>query len=806
MFESVRASSRQPHLAEAGRGGTPLLANCHESGRQDEVLDALAQMPPGAALAGLTERIISCAVWPDHAAQAGGPGARGLTTEPAAGVDPGETDLFRSVSLNPGQAMAAAEALAYLSLDALSELIAACGRLASWASFTQALLCAGMSRHPELAQPVPGADGQPGPLPPQEEVQRNAASEIACRLGISRTRATTLLTTGECLTEPHMALTASLARSGLIDSAKTTLITRRLGQVEVHTATEVQQAVLPRAPHRTHSQLAHDIDSALTSLDPEGSSTRRKRNSAGRYVSRPRPAGEGIHEMRMVLPTPDAFLIDATLDAVAGSARAAGDERSLSQLRADTLVSMSLQVLRAGQHQAEDSRSQSRSQLQPQRGTQPHPHSSSQHQPRPTGEADLQRLLLGEPDRNKGLPGELAPGLSLPGEPDPGRLLPDGVPLEPLLASLSQLVGSTSPWWTPAGHPPVVFPPGLKVHINVTVPINQLAAAAFAANPCPAASPPGDATLASVSPSTPGSPSTPSIGNIEASTVMPSTVTSIATAPDTVMPSAAIASATTSIATAPNTVMPSAATPNTVMPSAATPDAAASSATLTAGGRSTPVPAVIAVALAAGGTWRRLLTDPVTGVVLDVGRTRYRPPAALADAVRARDLTCTHPGCQVPAARCDIDHIQPWSEGGTTSLDNLTALCEAHHRLKHTPGWSLTRTQEGSLEWHTPSRTRYRRTPDGTITVLPRRVGPRHHHQPAMILPTGVSQALTDAVINELERGLLQAAPHSPTRPPRLESRGPRPGEPIGAWSTRPLPPVLHQLGLAALLDEVIPF
>ena len=795
MFEPARASSRQSHPAEAGRGGTPLLASCHESGRQDEVLDALAQMPPGAALAGLIERIISCATRPDHAAQAGdpgagGPGALGLTTEPAAGVDPGETDLFRSVSLNPGQAMAAAEALAHLSLDALSELIAACGRLASWASFTQALLCAGMSRHPELAQPVPGADGQPGPLPPQEEVQRNAASEIACRLGISRTRATTLLTTGQCLTEPHMALTASLARSGLIDSAKATLITRRLGQVEVHTATEVQQAVLPRAPHRTHSQLAHDIDSALTSLDPEGSSTRRKRNSAGRYVSRPRPAGEGIHEMRMVLPTPDAFLIDATLDAVAGSARATGDKRSLSQLRADTLVSMSLQVLRAGQHQAEDSRSQSRSQLQPQRGTQPHPHSWSQHQPRPTVEADLQRLLPSEPDRNEGLPDELVPGLPLPGEPDPGRLLPDGVPLEPLLASLSQLVGSTSPWWTPAGHPPIVFPPGLKVHINVTVPIDQLAATALAASPCPAASPPGDATLASGSPgwpstpSTPGSPSTPStpsIGNIEASTVMPSAVTSIATAPDTVMPSAA--------------------TPN-----AATPDAAASSATLTAGGRSTPVPAVIAVALATGGTWRRLLTDPVTGVVLDVGRTRYRPPAALADAVRARDLTCTHPGCQVPAARCDIDHIQPWSEGGTTSLDNLTALCEAHHRLKHTPGWSLTRTQEGSLEWHTPSRTRYRRTPDGTITVLPRRVGPRHHHQPAMILPTGVSQALTDAVINELERGLLQAAPHSPTRPPRLESRGPRPGEPIGAWSTRPLPPVLHQLGLAALLDEVIPF
>ncbi|NHT17847.1 DUF222 domain-containing protein [Cellulomonas sp. IC4_254] len=39
-----------------------------------------------------------------------------------------------------------------------------------------------------------------------------------------------------------------------------------------------------------------------------------------------------------------------------------------------------------------------------------------------------------------------------------------------------------------------------------------------------------------------------------------------------------------------------------------------------------PIDAVRARALAAGGVWRRVVTDPVTGQVLDVGRTRYRPP------------------------------------------------------------------------------------------------------------------------------------------------------------------------------------
>ena len=52
------------------------------------------------------------------------------------------------------------------------------------------------------------------------------------------------------------------------------------------------------------------------------------------------------------MPRADAFLVDATLDAIAASARAAGDERTTGQLRADALVALSLHALRAGQHRA----------------------------------------------------------------------------------------------------------------------------------------------------------------------------------------------------------------------------------------------------------------------------------------------------------------------------------------------------------------------------------------------------------------------------------------------------------------------
>lgn len=116
-----------------------------------------------------------------------------------------------------------------------------------------------------------------------------------------------------------------------------------------------------------------------------------------------------------------------------------------------------------------------------------------------------------------------------------------------------------------------------------------------------------------------------------------------------------------------------------------------------------PIPADVARELAAEGTWRRLVTDPVSGALLDYGTTRYRPPPHLAEHVVARDRTCVYPGCRVPAHRCDIDHHVPRSGGGPTSAWNISSLCRSHHRLKHSPGWRVTRRVNGSVTWRTPT-------------------------------------------------------------------------------------------------------
>jgi len=105
-------------------------------------------------------------------------------------------------------------------------------------------------------------------------------------------------------------------------------------------------------------------------------------------------------------------------------------------------------------------------------------------------------------------------------------------------------------------------------------------------------------------------------------------------------------------------------------------------------------------------TWRRLLTDPVTDTVLDVGTTRYRPPARLERHVRLRDVTCRWPGCQVSAQRCDLDHTEPFPQG-PTSEDNLVALCRRHHRLKTLAGFE---TKQGYGVWQVT-------TPTGRVVV-----------------------------------------------------------------------------------------
>jgi hypothetical protein len=124
-----------------------------------------------------------------------------------------------------------------------------------------------------------------------------------------------------------------------------------------------------------------------------------------------------------------------------------------------------------------------------------------------------------------------------------------------------------------------------------------------------------------------------------------------------------------------------------------------------------PIPADLARHIAADAVWKRLVTDPLSGAVLDHGRDTYRPPTALAEFVRARDLHCRMPGCRRQAINCELDHTIDWANGGTTTHTNLYAGCLHDHRIKDRPGWTVRQTADGRVEWTTPTGHRYHTDP-----------------------------------------------------------------------------------------------
>ena len=90
------------------------------------------------------------------------------------------------------------------------------------------------------------------------------------------------------------------------------------------------------------------------------------------------------------------------------------------------------------------------------------------------------------------------------------------------------------------------------------------------------------------------------------------------------------------------------------------------------------------------GWTRRVIRDPHTGAVLDLGHRQRLFTRTQRRALVYRDRGCVFPGCDRPAKFCDAHHIKPWDEGGLTDLINGVLLCRRHHTLIHN-GWDLAR-------------------------------------------------------------------------------------------------------------------
>jgi hypothetical protein len=118
-------------------------------------------------------------------------------------------------------------------------------------------------------------------------------------------------------------------------------------------------------------------------------------------------------------------------------------------------------------------------------------------------------------------------------------------------------------------------------------------------------------------------------------------------------------------------------------------------------GIDTPVPISTARHTACGGSVQRVLFDP-EGRIIGIGTSDRIFTTHQRRAIALRDAECLIPGCHVPAAWCEIHHVDEHARGGPTTTDNGVALCWHHHRTLDTSGWEI-RMQNGTPQVRGPA-------------------------------------------------------------------------------------------------------
>ena len=122
---------------------------------------------------------------------------------------------------------------------------------------------------------------------------------------------------------------------------------------------------------------------------------------------------------------------------------------------------------------------------------------------------------------------------------------------------------------------------------------------------------------------------------------------------------------------------------------------------------------------ALAGHIRRVIVN-AAGRPVDLGRKSRLFTGAAKEAAKLLVTHCEHPGCELPADWCDVDHATEWADLGATDQDNASIRCGPHNRAKHRHRWQSKRATNG---------TTYTVRADGTI-MLPVGADPPTFHQP----------------------------------------------------------------------------
>ncbi|MBI4940592.1 MAG: DUF222 domain-containing protein [Actinobacteria bacterium] len=146
-----------------------------------------------------------------------------------------------------------------------------------------------------------------------------------------------------------------------------------------------------------------------------------------------------------------------------------------------------------------------------------------------------------------------------------------------------------------------------------------------------------------------------------------------------------------------------------------------------------PIPADAIRDLVRNGVFRCLVVDGEHGSVLGVGKNTYSPGYVASERLKLlvehAHPTCTAPHCGKASWRCDLDHAEPYAQGGATCACNVRPLCRACHRLK-TAGLLVPEQRDdpddppGTITWTTRTGRAYTALPHTPLPHAPLSPGP----------------------------------------------------------------------------------
>ena len=91
-------------------------------------------------------------------------------------------------------------------------------------------------------------------------------------------------------------------------------------------------------------------------------------------------------------------------------------------------------------------------------------------------------------------------------------------------------------------------------------------------------------------------------------------------------------------------------------------------------------PGALAAWITAADVERAIFDGPTR--VIELGQRVRFFRGGLRRAIELRDQHCTFPGCDIPAERCDVDHIIEHVDGGPTTQANGRLRCPGHNRQR----------------------------------------------------------------------------------------------------------------------------